>query len=424
MDAPVDLRIMDTIAEIIAVGSELLTPERLDTNSLVITQALNDLGVEVVAKHVIGDDRTRLTDAIRCSLERSNILILCGGLGPTEDDLTRDAVSGALQRPLTHSSQLEEILRERFRQFNRPMAPNNLRQTYLVEGAEPLPNPNGSAPGQFIPHGDKIVAMLPGPPREMKPMFDAEVLPRLKHLLPRRIIKIRSFRITGMGESDLDALIAPVYTKYTNPTTTVLFSPGDLAVHLRAQGDTEEAVDALLSEVGDPIRGLLGDHIFTEDPNESLDEVVGKLLRQQNATVATAESCTAGLLSYRLTEQPGSTDYFVGGYVTYSDSEKQSVLNVPPELIKEHTSVSKPVAAAMAEGARERARSTYALSITGYAGPSGGTEENPVGTVFVGLATPAETKVTRIRYGLGRSRIRVLAAQSALDLMRRTLMTC
>lgn len=414
---------MDPTAEIIAVGSELLTPERLDTNSLTITQRLNDLGVEVLAKHVIGDDRQRLTAAIRASLERTAIVILCGGLGPTEDDVTRDAAAAALGRQLVRDPKLEEELRQRFRRFNRPMAENNLRQSYRIEGAEALPNPNGSAPGQFLNDGAKVLALLPGPPREMKPMFELEVVPRLRPLLPKRVIKVRSFRITGMGESDLDALIAPIYTKYGNPATTVLFSPGDLAVHLRAHGTSEKEVSALLREVGDPIRELVGDRIFTEDPDESLDMVVGKLLREQKATVVTAESCTGGLLAGRLTEQAGSSDYFLGGFVTYSDEQKTALLGVSRELLGEFSAVSEPVAKAMAEGARERSGAAYALSVTGYAGPSGGTEETPVGTVFIGLASAHGTKVNRVKYGLDRSRVRTLAAQSALDLLRRSLLT-
>lgn len=413
---------MDPTAEIIAVGSELLTPERMDTNSLAITQRLNDLGVEVLAKHVIGDDRARLTSAISSSLQRAGIVILCGGLGPTEDDVTRDAAAAALNRPLVHDPKLEQVLRDRFRQYDRRMADNNLRQTYRLDGAESLPNPNGSAPGQFVREGAKALALLPGPPREMKPMLENEVIPRLKPLLPQRVIKVRSFRITGMGESDLDALISPVYSKYTNPATTVLFSPGDLAVHLRAHGTTEAEADALLREVGDPIRELIGERLFTENADESLDAVVANLLRERDATVATAESCTGGLLSARLTEQPGSSDYFVGGYVTYSEKEKQQVLGVSAELLATHGAVSEPVAAAMAKGARDRSGAQFAVSVTGFAGPLGGTEEDPAGTVFIGLATPDGVKVSRIRYGLGRSRVRMLAAQSALDLLRRELM--
>ena len=223
------------VAEIIAIGSELLTPQRVDTNSLIITQQLNMLGVEVVTKQVIGDDRERLVEAIRRAVDRSDIVILIGGLGPTEDDVTRDAVASALGRKLELSTEQQSVLAARFRSINRPMAQNNLRQAYLIEGAEAMPNPNGTAPGQFllIPRG--AIALLPGPPRELKPMVEQQLVTRLKPLLPPQVIKVRSFRITGIGESDLDTLIAPVYTKYQNPVTTVLSSLGDLVDDLAAQ---------------------------------------------------------------------------------------------------------------------------------------------------------------------------------------------
>ncbi len=410
-------------AEIIAVGSELLTPERMDTNSLIITEQLNRLGVEVIGKHVVGDDRGLLTNAIRASLQRAHIVVLSGGLGPTEDDVTRDAAAAALSRKLVLNLQQESILINRFRQINRPMAPNNLRQAYLIEGAEAMPNPNGTAPGQFLFTDRGALALLPGPPRELKPMVINELVPRLKPVLPPQVIKIRSFRITGIGESDLDTLIAPVYTKYKNPVTTVLSSPGDLFVHLRAQSNTEAEADALLREVGNPIAELLGDKVYTDIAEESLDAVVCRLLRKRHATIAAAESCTGGLLSYRLTEQGGSSDYFIAGYVTYSDAQKQQVLRVPKELIQKHTAVSEPVAAAMAEGARAISGSTYGLSTTGYAGPSGGTEYDPVGTVYLGVSGPEGTCVIRMRYGgADRYRIRTLAAQTALDLLRRRLL--
>ncbi len=413
---------MAKTAEIIAIGSELLTPQRVDTNSLLITEQLNLLGVEVVSKQVIGDDRVRLTAALRESMDRSNIVITSGGLGPTEDDVTRDAAAAALGRKLELNLEQESVLVLRFRQINRPMAPNNIRQAYLIEGAEVLPNPHGTAPGQFLSTDRGALALLPGPPRELRPMVVNELVPRLRPVLPPQVIRVRSFRVAGMGESDLDALIAPVYTKYTNPATTVLSAPGDLFVHLRAQADTEEEADRLLREVGNPIAELLGDRAYSENADETLDGVVGRLLRKQHATVATAESCTGGLLSVRLTEQGGSSDFFVAGYVTYTEQQKEQILGVAHSVIQEHTAVSKAVAAAMAEGARKKAGSTFALSTTGYAGPTGGTDYDPVGTVYIGLAGPAGTRVQRYRHGLGRERIRALAAQNALDLLRRTLL--
>jgi nicotinamide-nucleotide amidase len=413
---------MAKTAEIIAIGTELLTPQRMDTNSLLVTEELNLLGVEVVAKHVIGDDRGRLTQAIRAAVQRSNIVILIGGLGPTEDDVTRDAAAAALGLDLKLSLEQESVLITRFRQINRPMAKNNIRQAYLLDGAQAMPNPNGTAPGQFLSTDHGAIALLPGPPRELKPMVSAQLIPRLKHVVPPQAIRVRCFRITGIGESDLDTLIAPVYTKYTNPVTTVLSSPGDLFVFLRAQAETEKEADDLLREVGNPIAELLGDKVYSTNPDDSLEAVVGCLLRKQHSTVATAESCTGGLVAARLTDRGGSSDFFVGGYVTYTTAQKQKVLGVPANLLQKHSAVSDPVAAAMAEGARKLSGATYGLSTTGYAGPDGGTDYDPVGTVYLGIASPTETRVIRVRYGPDRYRVRTLATQASLDILRKMLL--
>ena len=409
-------------AEIIAIGSELLTAQRVDTNSLTVTEQLNLLGVEVTSKHVIGDDRERLTAAIKVAIERSHIVILIGGLGPTEDDVTRDAAAAALGRKLVLSLEQESVLIKRFRQINRPMAKNNIRQAYLIEGAEVLPNPNGTAPGQFLSTDHGALALLPGPPRELKPMVSDELIPRLRHVVPPQAIRVRSWRVTGIGESDLDAMIAPVYTQYKNPVTTVLSSPGDLFVHLRAQGGNEAEADSLLRKVGDPIADVLGDRAYTNNAEEPLEMVVGMLLRKLNASVCTAESVTGGMVAARLTEQAGSSDFFVAGFVTYNDDQKASVLGVSRDLLEKNGAVSEAVAHAMAEQARKRSGATYALSTTGYAGPSGGTEFDPVGTVYLGIAGPAGTRVIRIRHGADRYRIRMLSTQAALDLLRKALL--
>ncbi len=334
-------------------------------------------------------------------MKRSAIVVVIGGLGPTEDDLTREAAAAALERKLVLSLEQESILITRFRQVNRPMAKNNLKQAYLIEGAEALPNPHGTAPGQFISTDSGAVALLPGPPRELKPMVEDELIQKLRPVLPPRTIRVRTFRITGIGESDLDTLIAPVYTKYKNPVTTVLSSPGDLSVHLRAWAETVAQADALLREVGNPIAELLGDRVYSEDADESLEMVIGCLLRKRHATVSTAESCTGGMIAARLTDRGGSSDFFTAGYVTYTNREKQELLGVPKELIETHTAVSEPVAAAMAEGARRRSGTTYALSTTGYAGPDGGTDFDPVGTVYLGISGPTGTRVVRVRYTPG-----------------------
>jgi nicotinamide-nucleotide amidase len=407
-------------AEIIAAGSELLTPQRLDTNSLYLTERLNALGVEVVAKMVVGDDVARLAETVRGAVARSEIVIVTGGLGPTEDDVTREAVARALGRTLVFRPDLCEGIERRFQRMGRKMAEINKRQACLIEGAEALPNANGTAPGQWIGHAGRVVALLPGPPPELKPMFEAECLPRLERLVPRQVIRTRFYRVACVPESDLDQLISPVYKKYSNPVTTILAAPGDIQIHLRARCADEKQAEALLSEVGSQIEALLGDRIYSRT-GQPLESVVGQLLRDSGATLSVAESCTGGLLAERITSVAGSSDYFAGGLLTYTNQLKTSLLGVDPKLLEEHGAVSEPVAAAMAAGARERTGSTYALSVTGVAGPGGGTEAKPVGTVIIGLAGPRGCRAQRFRFLGDRARIRTLAAHYALDLLRREI---
>lgn len=408
-------------AEIIAVGSEMLTSQRLDTNSLFITDQLNMLGVEVRRKLVVGDDRAILTAAVRHALKHVDIVIVTGGLGPTEDDLTRESVAQALDRALVFRQDLADAIDERFRRRQRKMAENNKKQAFLLEGGEPLPNPNGTAVGQWIQQDDgKIVMMLPGPPGELKPMFANECVPRLAALLPAQIIRTRFYRVTGMTESDLDHLIAPVYSKYTNPATTILASPGDIQIHLRARCATEAEAERLLAEVAGPIEELLGERIFSRN-GDSLEAVVGKLLRERGATLAVAESCTGGMVAERITSIPGSSDYFAGGFVVYSNQMKECALGVDHDLIERHTAVSEEVARAMAQCARARSGATYAISTTGEAGPESSTGV-PVGTVFVGFAGPGDSVEAR-KFNLpgDRTRIRMFASQGALDYLRRKI---
>jgi nicotinamide-nucleotide amidase len=407
-------------AEIVAVGSEMLTPERVDTNSLYLTGELNNLGVEVVSKYVIGDHVERLAAAIRLALSRSEIVILSGGLGPTEDDRTRDAVAQAVDRKLIYHPEIAEALAERFARLNRKMAEVNKRQAFIVEGAAILANDRGTAPGQWIEESGAVVMLLPGPPHELKAMFTRQCLPRLARIVPKQVIRIMELRVAGMGESDLDQLIAPVYKKYENPATTILAAAGDIQIHLRARCGTPAEGDALLAEVAGPIELLLGDRIYSRN-GESIETVVGSMLRQNHSTVSVAESCTGGLLGERLTSQSGSSDYFVGGFITYSNEMKMELLGVPPEILAEHGAVSKECAEAMALGARRRANSTYALSITGIAGPGGGTDLKPVGTTYIGLADAAGTETLKRQFIGDRARIRSFASQIALDFLRRRL---
>jgi nicotinamide-nucleotide amidase len=404
-------------AEIIAVGSELLTSQRLDTNSLFITDQLNALGVEVRRKMVVGDDRELLTASIREALARVEIVILTGGLGPTEDDLTRDAVAAASGRNLVFRDDLRDAIAERFQRMNRKMAEINLRQAYAVEGAEVLPNPNGTAAGQWLEHENRVVMLLPGPPHEMKPMFTTQCVPRLALRLPAQVIRTRFYRVAGMGESDLDQLIAPVYTKYTNPVTTILAAPSDIQIHLRARCSTAEEAEALLAEVGPPIEALLGDRIYSRK-GESLEAVVGAMLAARSATLSVAESCTGGLLGQRITAVAGSSKYFVGGFLAYNDSMKEQLLGID---ISAHSAVSEEVACAMADAARQRTGSTYAVSITGEAGPESASGA-PVGTVIIAFAGPDRaTEARRLQLPGDRARVRTFAAQAALDFLRRQI---
>ena len=405
-------------AEIIAVGSELLTPDRLDTNSLFLTGELNSLGIEVVAKMVVGDDVARLAEAVRGALARSEVLILTGGLGPTEDDVTRQATATALGRDLVFQPEICDVIERRFARMNRKMAEVNRRQAYVISGAEVLANANGTAPGLWLEDRGRVVVLLPGPPPELQPMFLEQCMPRLERLAPPQAIRARFYRVTGMTESDLDQLIAPVYKQYANPVTTILAAPGDIQIHLRARCADEGNAEALLAELGARIENLLGDRIYSHT-GEPLQAVVGRLLRDAGATLSVAESCTGGLLAERITSVPGCSDYFVGGFIVYANRMKTAMLDVDARLIEEHGAVSEPVAEAMACGARLRAGSTYALSITGVAGPGGGSEAKPVGTVVIGLATPNGCQTRWVRFLGDRGRVRSLASQSALDLLRR-----
>jgi nicotinamide-nucleotide amidase len=407
-------------AEIIAVGSEMLTSQRVDTNSLYITDHLNTLGVEVRRKLVIGDDRAILTAAIKHALMHVEILFLSGGLGPTEDDLTRDAVAAALDRKLIFNQDICDSLEARFKRRGRPMAEINKRQAYLIEGAEVLPNPNGTAVGQWISVNGKFVVMLPGPPSELKPMMASECMPRLQKLLPAQVIRTRVYRITGLTESDLDQLIAPVYTKVSNPVTTVLAHLGDMQVHLRARSESADEAERLLAETGDPIEALLGDRIYSHD-GESLEQMIGKLLTARGETLSLAESLTGGMVGERITSVAGSSEYFAGGFLVYNDRMKHELLGIDQKVLDTHTAVSEQVACAMASESRARTGSTYAVSTTGEAGPTSNSGHAP-GTVFIGFSGPGGTAAHRYSFPPERSRVRAFTTQTALDQIRRHLL--
>ena len=300
------------------------------------------------------------------------------------------------------------------------MAEVNKRQAFVIQGADILSNDRGTAPGQWLEESGAVAMLLPGPPHELKSMFERHCLPRLARIVPKQVIRTLFLRVAGMGESDLDQLIAPVYKKYENPVTTILAAAGDIQIHLRARGKTEAEAEALLVEVGGPIELLLGDRIYSRN-GDPLQVVVGELLHKFDATVSVAESATGGMLGERFTSAPGSSQYFVGGFITYNNAMKMEMLGVSPETLAEHGAVSKETAEAMALGARRRTRSTYALSITGAAGPDPGTETTPKGTMVIGLADAAGVISVQRQFLGDRQRVRTFTAQLALDLLRRRI---
>ncbi len=408
-------------AEIIAVGSELLTPDRTDTNSLWLTEKLNEIGIEVSAKSIIGDDEERLEKCFRAALEESDLVISTGGLGPTEDDVTRQVAARAVDRELVLDEAVLEEIKKRFLHWGREMPETNKRQAFVIDGGEVLENPNGSAPGMYLALGGKGLAVLPGPPREMKPMFENHVLPRILERAGKVKVRRRVLKVSGMGESAVDEMISPIYKEYANVQTTILFNKSEIEVHLAAKSESVDECEKMLAELSARLKEKLGIALYSEN-GESLEEVVGRMLKTAGKTVALAESCTGGLIAERLTDVPGSSAYFIEGAVTYSNEAKIRTLKVPANVLDQHGAVSAETAEAMARGIRERAGTDYGISVTGIAGPDGGSEEKPVGLVFLGCADETGVKTLRMMMPGDRFLIRWRSSQAALDLLRRRML--
>jgi nicotinamide-nucleotide amidase len=412
-------------AEIIAVGSELLTPFRMDTNSLYLTEQLNLLGVEVVFKSIVGDDRRLLVAAAQHGLFRSDILIFSGGLGPTEDDLTRECVAEALGLELRRDPGIIEQLQARFAARGWKMSANNSKQADVLDGAVVLANPNGTAPGQWLSGQfdgrEHIIVLLPGPPFELKAMFEAEVRDRLRAKVPPAFLVTRTLKIAMLGESAVDARVAPIYKRYTDVETTILAGAGEIELHFKTQAASLDEAQRRVDEVAGVVEDELDDAVYSRN-GESLEQIISYWLQMRTATLAVAESCTGGLLAERITSVSGSSRYFLGGAVVYSNSLKTEFAGVPAEMIERHGAVSREVAAALAEGIRYRCESTLGVGITGVAGPNGGTPEKPVGLVFHALASSAGTEVVQRTFPGDRKRIRRFASTMALDMVRKRLM--
>lgn len=416
-------------AEIIAVGSELLGWSRLDTNSLFVADQLARLGIELKGKSVVGDDRQRIEQHFRQALDRADLVVFSGGLGPTDDDVTREAVAGALGLEMAEDEEITARIRQRFARRGLEMPAVNRKQAMVPRGATWIPNPNGSAPGLWIRVGHRLVVLLPGPPRELQPMLSGLCAPGGvigEGAGAERLHRV-SLYTTGLGESQVEAVVQPIYSRWVaepDPIeTTVLASPGQVELHLTMRSADADAARARLAGAAASLREALGDAVYSTD-GRRLPEIVGQALRDRSLTIAAAESCTGGMLLERLTSVPGSSGYVQGGVVAYSNELKVRLLGVDPALIEAHGAVSEAVAAAMVDGLRARTGADVGVAITGIAGPHGGTPAKPVGTVVIGLAAGRRPLSVRTHLFAGdREMVRVQAVQTALDRVRLALAT-
>ena len=412
---------MATRAEVIAVGSELLVPGRAETNGVYITGKLREVGIMVTSRVTVADDLELLASAFRGALSRADVVIATGGLGPTEDDLTREAAAAAVGRGLRRDPSLLDGLRARFARYNRVMAPVNEKQADVIEGAVVLPNARGTAAGQYVESDGHLLFLLPGPPVEMQPMFDGQVIPVLAGAAGGVVLRTRVLKIASMSESDVEQAVAPLYKTFTNPATTILSNPGHVELHLTAEGRSAEECEACIEELARGMRERLPGRIYSEDGRD-LAAVVGTVLRERKLSLALAESCTGGLVAARLTEQAGASEFLERGYVTYSNRSKVDLLGVDSALIERAGAVSEEVARAMAAGAQRAAGVDVALAVTGIAGPGGATPDKPVGLVYLAMAGTLGERIRRAHFPGDRERIRHQASQAALEMLRRALL--
>ena len=414
-------------AAILAVGSELLTPSRVDTNSLFITEQLNQIGIDVVCKSQVGDDRTELAAALRFALNRADLVVCSGGLGPTDDDVTREVVAEVLARPMAEDERITSRIRARFESRRMVMPEINRRQAMVPEGARVIDNANGTAPGLWVEIGSQIVLLLPGPPRELKtmlpPVIGEWLAPRAQgSSLVRRVIKI-----TGRTESHTEEAVQPLYREWAQAEVpieaTILASLGQIELHLSARAASGERAAAAAAAAAEDVAAVLGLDVYSTE-GHPLEQVVGSLLVARELRIACAESCTGGLLTSRLTDVPGSSRYVDRGVVAYANEAKIALLGVAAALIDEHGAVSERVAQAMAHGIRASARVDIGVGVTGIAGPGGGTPEKPVGTVAVAAVGPGTAIRSRIfRFVGDRELVKFQASQAALDMVRRMLLS-
>jgi len=411
----------DRKIEIMAIGSELLTPYFQDTNSLYLTERFNDLGMEVSYKTIVSDDWDDLVLCLKQALARADIIVGIGGLGPTSDDRTREALASALERKLIFKKEILQKIKKRFEHRGLSMPAVNKKQAYVIERGKPLENKKGTAPGLWLDTGSEIVILLPGPPHELKPMFDSSVWPGLQKFRKKHTCR-RVLKITGLTESKIESLISDLYPQESHLSLTTLAYPGQIEIHITAhseksESEAEKRVETLEKKLLDKLK----ENVFSTR-GEELEEVVGRLLRLHQKTLAAAESCTGGFLGHRLTNVPGSSDYFLQSMVVYSNEAKSYQLGVSSDLIEQHGAVSPQVATAMAAGIRQKACASFGLAITGIAGPTGGTPDKPVGLVYTALGWDNGTEVVKNIFIGNREMVKFQSTQKALDMIRRHLM--
>ncbi len=404
-------------AEIIAVGTELLLGQISNTNARYLSEKLAELGIDVYWHTAVGDNADRLDEIFRKALLRSDLIILCGGLGPTMDDLTKETVAAVLQLPLVMDRGWEERLEKFFAQLGRHMTDNNRKQAMLPAGAQLIINDNGTAPGIWLERDKKLIVLLPGPPRELEPMFAEKIVPRLIKSTGAEVIISRVLKVAGLGESAMEEAIADIVKTQTNPTIAPLAKQTEVHLRLTAKGKTREQAVEMLTGLEEQVRERLGIAVYGEG-EETMADAVAALLIEKELTLAVAESCTGGLLSHLLTNVPGSSAYFLQGVIVYSNRAKMELLKIRASLLREYGAVSEETARAMAENQRRLSSCDLAVAITGIAGPTGATDNKPVGLVFIAMAGPEGVSCRRFNFWGKRQTIKERAAVAALNMLR------
>lgn len=411
------------IAEVVSIGTELLLGQIVDTDAVYLAKQLSAFGISVYHRATVGDNFDRAVATVRQAVGRADIVFLIGGLGPTMDDLTRDIITAVMEAPLARDAAIEAHLRDWVARRGAPLAEITLRQADVPAGAKPLPNANGTAPGILLEKNGKTVVALPGPPNEFVPLFEAEVAPYLRERMgltgERTVIRSRTLRVAGMGEPHVEDATHDLM-QGANPTLAPYAKTGEVHLRITARAGSDAEADALIDPVAKEIYTRIGEAVYGEDET-TLEESVVNLLKERKRTVATAESCTGGLLSGRITNVAGSSDVFGTGVVTYSYEAKSDILKIPHALVVSTGAVAPEIAKAMAERVRELAGADYGIGITGIAGPGGGTPEKPVGLVYIGLATADGVTATKNLFTGSRADIRLRSTQTALNMLRREL---